>query len=474
MSQGEHLLFRCGCILCNTWRRVGSLLARDLGPAIRDQALHLVRGLETQLLDLTSAATPLGGLPPVAVGAGPPPPPGLYPWGFVPAGGLIPPPPPGPERFDKGPLKTPGEEGSSSAATAPKVNQEGPAAKESPAPEEAATAKESKKEKKPKEKRKERKSPGRRRKKSKASEEQKEEAAKETPEAEGESSKVEKSKSPEAAPSARDKDWVPVKVEADTEEEEEVSKKSKESPEEEGENQGEAGEEAEGAAGSARDTRGERRAPCLRSVSRGGQREREEEGRDREESGEAGESRESRHRPREPDHPPPRHRPRSPVRPPGRFSNWDYPSRGWGNSWWAQNKGKNKRERAEDIRWYGLDPERRKERKQRRWCSDQLQPKQDQRLQEEELQLQLRQRQKEKQEQKQRGKLLQHLVFEPHAIDLLRISLLEEREEALRRSTREVKKLKPTRFHPFLWVVEIGGKARSLLTKVLLASGLER
>ena len=109
----EHPLLACGCALCHTWRRVGLFLARPgSSPAFRDWALRRVRELFSEFLDASEGLI-VGVGPPVAAGI---PTPGI-------SGGPVPPAAPvvgatGPE--------TPLQQGAGQTVGTPVVGATGP------------------------------------------------------------------------------------------------------------------------------------------------------------------------------------------------------------------------------------------------------------------------------------------------------------------------------------------------------------
>ena len=82
MSEGAHYLPTCTCLLCHSWKRVGSLLSRgDLSPQFRAIAVAKIRDLHGILLDFAEGYI---GDPPVAAGG--------FPFYSAPPGGLASPP----------------------------------------------------------------------------------------------------------------------------------------------------------------------------------------------------------------------------------------------------------------------------------------------------------------------------------------------------------------------------------------------
>ena len=66
-----HLVSGCTCVLCGTWRRIGNLLTRSPPvEAFHTFALRRLRELYTELLDAAESCTVVGG-PPVAAGQSP-------------------------------------------------------------------------------------------------------------------------------------------------------------------------------------------------------------------------------------------------------------------------------------------------------------------------------------------------------------------------------------------------------------------
>ena len=67
----DHAPFRCTCLLCHTWRRVGALLAQPgLSGDFANYALRRTREFYSELLDVAEGHL-LGGGAPVAAGATP-------------------------------------------------------------------------------------------------------------------------------------------------------------------------------------------------------------------------------------------------------------------------------------------------------------------------------------------------------------------------------------------------------------------
>ena len=330
-----HQLQTCSCIFCLSWRRVAALVLEPGQPDfLRDEGLRRVRQLHSDLLDFAEA-----GLPPL---------PALSGRGFAPTG-------PG------------GLAGLVGSTPVSGRREEGQARKEAaglPAEAEPTTegqVKGSASKAKEKEKRKEKKEKGKekRKKSEKAAERGEAEdinvkggEAEEAPESR-EIEKVKEEKSPTATTpewgSGEAQEEEPIRAKSVQPERrlETPEKKSEESPPQA------ASSHRRRPSGSA--SRSPRRTLRLAEVKTP-------------ESGREKKRRPSPSRkPREPDHPPPQHRRQGTDRPPGRF---DPPTWGYNNWYWEgwNQKGSKKRDRAKDIQEYGLDADRKWERKQRgRW-----------------------------------------------------------------------------------------------------------
>ena len=357
---GAHPLLGCACPLCHTWRRVGFLLARsDTGVLFRDWALRRVREFYTEVLDAAEGFALVPG-PPVSAG-GPVP---TQPEGEGASAPRAPPvnPPEGgavntPEvlpgesplegpRSPVGPAQATCKAGVSlpppglTQATNPGAEAEGAAEPRSSSARVRETATKSPlsvKRSPPREKKKKK---DKKHKKAKPKEEE---------------SEVKR----EASAPKIDVDYSRAS-ESQVSEEETLGEQEEEiprGPPEEPRKRAPAVERGSRERGRirSRDRRGDR-TPHRRSRSRSRRRPRNSRSRGRRDRSPRSRARGGHNPPPEPLGPPPTTRPTYP--PPGRFY-----QEGWWNRSWG-SKGVKRRARAEDIRAYGPDPERKYQREQ--------------------------------------------------------------------------------------------------------------
>lgn len=357
-----HLLVSCGCVLCHCWRRVGLLLVRPgLTESFRALAVRRCRELFAELLDASECIHESGGFP-VAAGLAPRP---LIEGGEAGIGAA----PPGGSPGLAGSPAPVSAEGTGGAAVGPaQATSKAPP----PAPGSASVLEKTTE--------------------VEAVATPREENKSETPVIEGEKTKKRKKdksgkeKKPKRSKSKKPKSSrarTPVKKESEEEEpassvisrvegeerensREKVREKKarpvslpRESAARRAEREGRRGDRE-----SSRTRQGRRRAGS-RSRSRGRDRRREER-ETRSERREKPALSSGHQRPAEPTRPPAHwDAPRAP--PPGQFystpGNYSY-WRGY-RPWPGQSKGVKRRQRAEDIRTYGADPDRKAERE--RW-----------------------------------------------------------------------------------------------------------